>query len=270
MAPASEADPPLTPAQLLAPPLPQGSQPAGFPRKKRWTLLASDPLAFRPIDDDFGNTPLDDLPVIAFDTETGGLDPLKDALLTVGLACIDGPIADLVVCHEDYRPDEKVLAVNRITSGRAAGGSPWRLVEQLLEEQFDGRVVVGHDVGFDLGFLMANSPNLPLPFAVDTAACCRFLWPGAKADLASLCERARIDNANAHGAGGDAWAAMRGWIYLRNVLRNAGITTWNELCATQAEIPQRMARGPWPDEVVAIAGRAQREGVGPGGRSASA
>ncbi len=233
--------------------------------------MASDPLAFRPIDDDFGNTPLEDLPVIAFDTETGGLDPLKDALLTVGLACIDGPVAELVVCHEDYRPDEKALAINRITSGRAAGGSPWLLIEPLIEEQFDGRVVVGHDVGFDLGFLMANSPNLPLPFAVDTAACCRFLWPGAKADLASLCERARIDNANAHGAGADAWAAMRGWIFLRNVLRNDGVTTWNGLCAAQAQIPSQMSRGPWPDEVAAIAQRAQREERGGiGNRSASA
>lgn len=232
--------------------------------------MASDPLAFRPIDDDFGDTPLDELPVVAFDTETGGLDPFKAPLLTVGLAGIDGAIGEWTVRVESYQPDEKVLSINRITSGRAAGGSPWLLIEALLEEAFDGRVVIGHNVSFDLGFLVANSPSMPLPLAIDTAAICRFLWPGAKAALASLCERARIDNANAHGAGGDAWAAMRGWIYLRNVLRNAGITTWNELCATQAEIPQRMARGPWPDEVVAIAGRAQREGVGPGGRSASA
>jgi|GEM_PF-5199610 len=232
--------------------------------------MPTEPLAFPPFEDDFGNTPLADLPVVAFDAETGGLDPLSAPLLTVGLASPEGLALEIGVRHEDYRPDEKVLSINRITAGRAAGGSPWILIEPLIEEQFDGRIVIGHNVGFDLGFLVANSPALALPPAIDTAACSRYLWPDRKADLASLCERARVDQRDAHGAGVDAWAAMRCWIFLRNALRNDGVATWNQLCATRAPIPERMSRGPWPDEVAGLVERARKKGATSFGRSATA
>lgn len=232
--------------------------------------MATEPLAFPRHDGPWGDTFLTDLPVVAFDCETGGFDPLAVPLLTVGCASVDGLALEVTVRHEHYRPDEKVLSINRITAGRAAGGSPWLLIEPLLEEQFDGRVLVAHNAGFDLGFLVANSPAMSLPPAIDTAAICRFLWPGEKADLAALCRRARIENADAHGAGADAWAAMRGWMFLRNLLRDRGITTWNKLCAAQAPIPDAMRRGPWPSEVAALVAKARKKGANGFGGSASA
>ncbi len=233
--------------------------------------MATEPLAFPPaIGDPWGDTFLADLPVVAFDTETGGFDPFAVPLLTVGCASPDGLALEITVRHEHYQPDEKVLSINRITGARAAGGCPWLLIEPLLEEQFDGRVVVGHNIGFDFGFLVANSPAMSLPPAIDTAAICRFLWPGEKADLASLCRRARVENADAHGAGADALAAMRGWVFLRNILRDRGVTTWNKLCEAQAPIPDSMRRGAWPSEVAAMVAKARKRGATNLGGSASA
>ena len=224
--------------------------------------MATEPLAFPPAPDGdpWGDTPLSELPVVAFDTETGGLDPFKDPLLTVGLASLEGPIGEWTVYHEDYRPTDKILEINRITGRRVAEATPWLLIEPLLEHALEGRVVLGHNVGFDLCYLVTNSPQLALSPAIDTAAICRFLWPGKPAKLEHLCERARVENTNAHGAGADAWAAMRGWVFLRNALRHQGIDTWNKLCAARAAIPSNFDRPPWPDQVAAAHAKAKLQG----------
>jgi DNA polymerase III epsilon subunit-like protein len=225
--------------------------------------MATEPLAFPPAPDGdpWGETPLEELPIIAFDTETGGLDPRKDPLLTVGLACPDGPVLVATVHHERYQPKAAVLDINRITTRWAEHGSPWPLIEGLVRDQLDGRVVLGHNVGFDLRFLITNAPDLSLPAAIDTAAVARFLWPGEKATLRDVCGRYGIEVEGAHGAGADAWAASRAWIYLRAALSHRGIDTWNKLCAARAPIPARMDRRPWPDEVAAAIEAAGQRGV---------
>lgn len=222
-----------------------------------------EPLAFPPPapGDPWGDTPLSEIEVIALDTETGGLDAHRDPLLTVGLAGPDGLVLEASVLQEHYQPDPRVLDVNRITSQRAAWGLPWPLIEELLVDAMDGRVVCAHNAGFDLSFLVANAASLALPPAIDTAACCRFLWPGEKAGLAALAQRARIDPGVAHGAGADACTCARGWLFLRAALIARKVTTWRQLCEAQAPIPPSFERRPWPEQVAAVAGRVTREGA---------
>ncbi len=213
--------------------------------------MGSEPLAFPPAPggDPWGDTPLSDLPVVALDAETGGLDPVRSPLLTIGLATWEGLVLEATVHTEHYMPDAQVLDINGITSARAASGLPWALLEGILAEAFAGRVALAHNAGFDLSFLAAKATSLELPAAIDTAACSRYLWPNSKADLTSLCARAKVTNTGAHGAGADATAAAKCWLYLRAALRNAGIDTWNQLCSAEAQIPSRFERPAWPEQV---------------------
>lgn len=77
-------------------------------------------------------------PVLGLDTETTGLDPLTDRLRLVQLAVPGGPVY-LIDC---FAVDPRVLA-------------------PLLADPVHGPVLVGHNLGFDVRFLLAA--GLPVP-----------------------------------------------------------------------------------------------------------
>lgn len=97
------------------------------------------------------------------DTETGGLSPETDALLSVGLAdWQDGRILDtceILVDPEGLRCTEQALAVNRIDLDLHCGYSvprseAARLIRDWCRNRGVGRVqLAGHNVPFDIGFL---------------------------------------------------------------------------------------------------------------------
>ena len=100
---------------------------------------------------------------IYFDTETTGLDPERDEVLT--LSAVDGN--GNVLWDRAYRPTRvaewsEAEAVNGISPADVAACSEISEDAEALRELFDAADrVVGYNVGFDLGFLVGAGVMLP-------------------------------------------------------------------------------------------------------------
>jgi DNA polymerase-3 subunit epsilon len=105
-------------------------------------------------------------PMLFLDTETGGLEPRRHSLLSLGLVVGDGPKVvnslEILVRHEPYVVSAGGLQVNRIDLVRhsAAALDPamaLTVLDVFLDQHFPHRcrpiVLAGHNVGFDQAFL---------------------------------------------------------------------------------------------------------------------
>jgi DNA polymerase-3 subunit epsilon len=106
--------------------------------------------------------------LLFLDTETGGLDPGRHSLLSLGLVVGDGPkVADsleIMLRHDPYVVSAGGMKVNRIDLVRhseAALDPPMAMnvLDVFLDQHFPHRckpiTLAGHNVGFDQAFLRA-------------------------------------------------------------------------------------------------------------------
>lgn len=131
------------------------------------------------------------MPSLVFaDVETGGLDPERHSLLTVGLVTLDTKSGELTrptlikVRDSPYRVEADALAVNRIdllshhqqaaerehAAGQLRAYLQWRRKKRVM--------VGGHNVHFDLRFLRALLPEwneLVIGGVVDTKVVAEYL-----------------------------------------------------------------------------------------------
>ncbi|WP_019588460.1 3'-5' exonuclease [Deinococcus apachensis] len=126
-------------------------------------------------------------PIIFVDTETGGRDPARHPLLTVGLVTLTprGEVTrplHLRVRHEQYDVDEEAMAVNGIDlAAHDAEARPAGEIADAIRAYAGevGRVMLGgHNLHFDTGFLRTLLPNLGEVFRrgrVDTKLTAQFL-----------------------------------------------------------------------------------------------
>ncbi|SMB88690.1 3'-5' exonuclease [Deinococcus hopiensis] len=126
-------------------------------------------------------------PIIFVDTETGGRDPARHPLLTVGLVTLTpgGEITrplHVQVRHERYDVDEEAMQVNGIdlVAHHAEALPPEEAANAVRAYAREvGRVVLGgHNLHFDTGFLRALLPDLGQVFRrgrVDTKLTAQFL-----------------------------------------------------------------------------------------------
>lgn len=99
--------------------------------------------------------------LLVLDTETGGLNPETDALLSVGLVdWIDGQVTrqqEILIDAEALACDQKALAVNGIDLELHHAYSVSRAEAARLIQDFCrplGRpLICGHNVQFDIGFM---------------------------------------------------------------------------------------------------------------------
>jgi DNA polymerase-3 subunit epsilon len=135
--------------------------------------------------------------LLVIDTETGGLDPQRHSILSLGVVVWeDGEIRDeleLPIAESRIVADEGALKVNQINldEHRLAALAPADAAERLREfaESHFGRPpsnsripLVGHNVGFDVGFLRRLCRLAEFPYdryfshrVIDTAGIVRFL-----------------------------------------------------------------------------------------------
>lgn len=121
------------------------------------------------------------------DTETGGRDPLRHPLLTVGLVTLtpQGEVTrplHLRVRHERYDVEAEAMAVNGINleAHHAAAQPPGEVAQAMrLYAGEVGRVMLGgHNLHFDTAFLRTLLPDLGSVFRrgrVDTKLSAQFL-----------------------------------------------------------------------------------------------
>lgn len=99
--------------------------------------------------------------IIVLDTETGGLDPLQDSLLQVGImVCENGKVLDqkrINIVHKRYHVTSRAMEINKIDLATHTGVKPADAVAEIIafvrQHFIKPAQVLGHNVSFDVGFV---------------------------------------------------------------------------------------------------------------------
>ena len=165
------------------------------------------------------NSPLDEV-WVAIDTETTGLEPESDRIIEVGAVKFRGDEV-LGVFQSFVNPGERLSRFIRDYTGitqRDVDQAPYfpDVATELLPF-VDGAPVVGHNVGFDLGFL--RSHGLPIDGPVsDTYDLGRVFVPWAPYhSLTGLAKELDVPVVRAHRAADDAETTRRVFLALLRI-----------------------------------------------------
>lgn len=180
--------------------------------------------------------PLDDLPILVFDSETTGLDVAIARIVSLGAVHCHGhrfyPRINLDSLVNPGIPiPRQSAAIHGITDNMVAGAPDFAGGWPPLAEMIGGAVVVGHSIGFDLAILKAECDRRELPWktppALDTALLYSALYPKEKdIGLESLAARFGVEIEGRHTALGDALVTAEIWIALMAQLIDRGIATY--------------------------------------------
>ena len=153
---------------------------------------------------------------VALDLEMTGLSPRKDAILEIGAVKVrDMEVMETytAMVNPGFPVPEHVTKLTGITTEMAQQG---REIHTVLPEflEFCGQsVILGHNIGFDFGFLQQNAANMGKTFpdmAIDTLAIARKFLPELPSrKLGDLCDHYQIREERWHRACDDADAASR-------------------------------------------------------------
>lgn len=188
----------------------------------------------------FGRSPAwDAVDYWALDLETGGLDPRRDAILSVGMLPVRRGILRLGEAYqtlvrpaEGLRVDPGSIRAHELLGGEVAEGRPvGEVLPEIARRLGGGGVLLVHNRGFDEAFLRRDFKreglHWPRPPVVDTMDLLvrvgRFLHPEMSSDMQPLnLTRARrhygLPNYGAHDALIDAIATAELFLVLRRVL----------------------------------------------------
>lgn len=202
-------------------------------------------------------TPAHEVRFVVLDTETTGLDPRRDKIISIGaVALIDGEIrlddSFEVLLRIAY--NNSSVTVHGITRDEAAGGMDEREAMELFLDYLGDGVIVGHHIGHDIQALGCASErwfgrrvdnrwldtmDLTLRLHEAGAFGDRELPGGFSLD--GLCDLFGIAAHDRHTAGGDALLTARIFQRLLRAAQRVGWTTLGPLC-TLYEPPPEEAR----------------------------
>jgi DNA polymerase-3 subunit epsilon len=192
------------------------------------------------------DAPVEDVRFVVLDTETTGLDPRRDRLITIGAVAVrEGEIylddAFEVMLRVAY--NNSSVTIHGITRDEAVEGMEEpEALELLLEFLRDG-VIVGHHIGHDIealncacerhfGLTLRNrsldTMDLTLLLNDDGAFKDRPMPEGFSLD--ALCEMFGIAAHDRHTAGGDAFLTARVFLCLLRAASDSGRNTLASLC----------------------------------------
>jgi len=183
-------------------------------------------------------TALDDLPAIVVDTETTGLDVARDRVISFGAVEVYGGRFYRARTHDVLvNPGQPIpkrsTAVHGITDAMASAAPTMDAVWPVIEQVIAGRVVIGHNIGFDAAILAREAERLGLAWRpaalVDTMLLAAALEPERKdLSLDGLAAAYAIPIEGRHTALGDALATAGLYVRLVDQLKARGIVTFAE------------------------------------------
>jgi DNA polymerase-3 subunit epsilon len=191
-------------------------------------------------------TPPSQVRFVVLDTETTGLDPRRDRLITIGAVAVrQGEIVledhFEVLLKLDY--NRSSVTVHGITRDEAAGGMEERQALALFLNYLKDGVIVGHHIGHDIEALNCacerhfnvrlknrslDTMDLTLHLTDDGAFAGSRMCAGYSLD--ALCESFDIAPHDRHTAGGDAFLTAQVFLRLLSSARPAGRMTLDSLC----------------------------------------
>lgn len=191
------------------------------------------------------NTPVDEVRFILLDSETTGLDPRKDRLITIGAVAV---IGGEIVMDDFYESMLKVahntsaVTVHGITRDEAEHGLDEPVAIAHFREYVKDGVIVGHHIGHDVDtFNAAYERDGQEPLSnvyLDTMDLALHLEKdGAFANfenftnfsLDALCDRFGVIPHDRHTAAGDAFITAQVFLRLLAFAKKVGRTTLGQI-----------------------------------------
>ena len=187
--------------------------------------------------------PVRDLSFVVLDTETTGLDPAKDVLISMACYRVIGMSMDLsdrfecTIRREDYQPGAHTR-IHGIMAKHLESGSSEREALLGFLDYIHGHILVGHHIAFDLRFLnkaLLRQFNVRLKNkSLDTAGLASrlekpVLENTGTESLDALCARYGISPLQRHTAAGDAYMTALLFLKLLGRLDKRGVTTCRDL-----------------------------------------
>jgi DNA polymerase III subunit epsilon len=191
------------------------------------------------------DAPAESVRFVVLDTETTGLDPRRDRIITIGAIAVRGGDILLddafeVMCRLDYnRASVTVHGITRDET-RDAFEEPDALLHFLAYLR-DG-VIVGHHIGHDIQALNAacsrhfgielrnrSLDTMDLALRIHAAGAFGHMAMAQGFSLDALCEMFSIPPHDRHTAGGDAFVTAQVFQRLLRYARRAGLLTLDTL-----------------------------------------
>jgi DNA polymerase-3 subunit epsilon len=189
----------------------------------------------------------DEVRFVVLDTETTGLDPRRDRLITIGALGVSGGEIVIPDCFEvmlKVAYNNSSVTVHGITRDEAREGlDEPQAMEEFLNYLRDG-VIVGHHIGHDIAALSCalerhfgqelknrslDTMELTLNLEKDGAFAERGAAKGFSLD--ALCNLFGVAPHDRHTAGGDAFITAQIFLRLLRIGRKFGRDRLGSLCA---------------------------------------
>ena len=174
--------------------------------------------------------------VVVIDIETTGFSAENDSIIEIGaIKLSDGQ--EVENFYALVKPENEIPQyIEELTgiSNEMVQNQPSieKILPQLIEFVGDC-VVVGHNVKFDVSFLLINASRFGLtlePTCVDTLPISRLLFPhAARFRLASVAEELGIEYDNLHRVVDDARLTAQIYLKLVDILKSRALNTWKEV-----------------------------------------
>ena len=204
------------------------------------------------------HTPLIALPALVLDLETTGLDVTQDRVVQVGaIAMLGDVIQEETALDQLVNPAMAIPAassrIHGIHDTDIIAAPLFKDVATRLKKLFDGRVVIGHNIGFDMAILRHESARAeltwPEPLIIDVGQLLGALRPSLPdLGLETMASYLGVAIQDRHTAIGDCLIAARAWIQLNQLLREQGIRTLGEavsLARQREDLTLRQAHAGW-------------------------
>lgn len=198
------------------------------------------------------DTPLSALAGLVYDSETTGLDVVNDRLVSVGaVAVVGGHVVPGVNIDCLVNPGGPIsprsTAIHGITDEMVADAQAFVHLWPDLQGPFHDRVVIGHNIGFDLAVLKREAERAGLawqsPKFLDTLRLAAGLFPDWQdLNLETIAAHLGVEVQGRHTALGDALVTAEVWARLLPLLEVAGVATLGQAQAFQNRVQHVMVR----------------------------
>ena len=191
-------------------------------------------------------TPVERVRFVVLDSETTGLDPRTDRIITIGAVAVqDGEIliADSSSAMLKVDRNTPAVAVHGITRDQSIDGMPEpQAMERFLDYVKDG-VIVGHHIGHDIAtfdaacqrhwgatLLNRSLDTMDLTLHCERSGAFAGQDPISDFSLDALCQRFGVVPHDRHTAGGDAFITAQVFLRLLRLAPRHGRGTLGLLC----------------------------------------
>ena len=216
------------------------------------------------------DTPLRSLPMLSLDLETTGLNVAADRLVQIGAYAMVGPrrsanpALDLLV-NPGISIPARATRIHSISNTEVAGAVTFFDCIAQIQQALEGRVLIGHHIGFDLAILRFEAAragvNWSNPISLDIALLAAGLEPGPPDhSIETVASWLGVNIISRHSALGDCQAVVDMFGHLLPILEKQGIVTLGQAMAmaeTRKDLISHERRAGWHRDPYTSSGKRQ-------------